>query len=292
MTNEAGLPEVTPDAIVADWIASHCACPGSLVELERAALSGHFNDAFLTSAPWTAFRQHVLALWKANDNVIIRGVPVVGDGTSGLLAALALSRHFKPYRGDKIVKYFRMSPWTRDLSHTLEEGHFHTDINTTPDPPVVTVIQCKSPDPGAPEYGEVRVARLHHLLHALEQSGESGTLDFLRDTDVTMVNETSPDDWTGRIVANGHIRFHPETLRAAQRRYGNLPADFEGHLQVIKEAALRVSIPIQLGAGDTLLVSNTRALHYRGACSVVYHSFPREFTTREVYILHLLDEPV
>jgi hypothetical protein len=292
MRNEAGLPEVTPDATVADWIASRCASPDSLVELERAALSGHFDDAFLTSAPWMAFRQHALALWKPNDYVIVRRVPVVGDGASGLLAALVLSRQFKPYRGDKIVKHFRMSPWTRHLSHTLEEGHFHTDINTTPDPPALTVIQCKQPDPGAPTYGEVRVARLHDLLRALEQSGESGTLDFLQHTDVTMVNDTSPDGWTGRIVADGHIRFHPETLRAAQRRYGNLPAGFEGHLQIIKEAALRVSTPIQLDAGDTLLVSNTRALHYRGACSVVYHSFPLDFTTREVYILHLLDEPV
>jgi hypothetical protein len=135
------------------------------------------------------------------------------------------------------------------------------------------------------------VARLPDLLHALRRSGEARTLTFLQETEVTMVNESSPGGWTGRIVAGGRIRFHPETLRAAQRRYGGLPSDLEERLHAIKAAALSISTPIHLGAGDTLLVSNTRALHYRSACSVLYHAFPRDFTSREVYVLHLLDEP-
>jgi hypothetical protein len=107
-----------------------------------------------------------------------------------------------------------------------------------------------------------------------------------------MVNDTSPGGWTGRIVAQGCIRFHPETLRAAQRRYGTNPLDFESHLQCIRDAALAVSQPIHLGAGEVLVVSNRRALHYRGSCSAVFHSFPRIFTSREVYVLHQRDEPL
>ncbi len=213
------------------------------------------------------------------------------EGASLLLLALVLGQRFKTYRGGKIVKHFRMSPWTTDLSHTLQEGHFHTDINTAPEPPKITVLQCRVPDPGEPQYGENRVVRLADLMRALRGANEVRALAFLLDTDVTMVNDSSPIAWTGRIVRDDVIRFHPETLRAAQRRYGNQASDLEDVLDVIKAAALSVSTPIHLGAGDALLVSNTRALHYRGACSVIYQSFPRDFTSREVYVLHLLDEP-
>ena len=291
MTPAAGLPELTVEPAVAAWIASRCTCPDALADLERAALAGQLDDDFFTSAPWRALRERALLLWKSHDHVILRGVPA-HDGSSALLLARLLCRQFKAYRGDKIVKHFRMSPWTTDLSHTLQEGHFHTDINTAPCPPVVTAIQCRLPDPGGPEYGEVRVARLPDLLRALHRTGQAGALAFLQETDATMVNESSPGGWTGRIVSEGSIRFHPETIRAAQRRYGDVAADFEVHLQAIKEAALAVSTPIQLEAGDTLLVSNRRALHYRGVCSVIYRSFPRDFITREVHVLHLLDEPV
>ncbi len=289
----ATVPEVIVAPAVADWIAGRSAGADVLVELERAALSGTVDDAFMASEPWTAFQQQAVAMWKVHDHLIIRGLSTAeNEGASLILVALVLSRRFKSYRGNKIVKHFRMSPWTTDLSHTLQEGHFHTDINTTSEPPLITAIQCRLSDPGAPTYGEVRVARLSDLLQALHQSGEARTLDFLQGTDVTMVNDSSPAAWTGRIVNKGLIRFHPETLRAAQRRYRNQTSDLENHLRIIKEASLSVSTPIQLGAGDTLLVSNTRALHYRGACSVTYQSFPLGFTSREIHVLHLLDEPV
>ncbi len=292
MRPASATPELIAEPEVAAWIAACCAGANALPDIERAALSGAIEDEFLTSEPWRNFQEHALALWRAHDHVIIRGAPAAGAGASLLYLALVLSPRFKAYRGDKVVKHFRLSPWTTELSHTLQEGHFHTDINTTAEPPVVTAIQCQVPDPGAPTYGEVRVARLSDLLQTLRSSGDARALEFLQETEVTMVNESSPGGWTGRIVTENHIRFHPETLRAAQRRYGNLPTDLEDNLRVIKAAALSISMPIQLGAGDALLVSNTRALHYRGTCSVTYHSFPRGFNSREVYVLHLLDEPV
>jgi len=291
MTLAEAIPELSVDPVVADWIAARCASADALVDLERAALSGAIEDGFMSSEPWKAFQTHALALWRAHDHLIIRGVTAADAGASLILLAVVLSRRFKAYRGSNVVKHFRMSPWTTELSHTLQEGHFHTDINTSTEPPRVTALQCRIPDPGAPTYGEVRVTRLPDLLHALRQANEVRTLEFLQETDVTMVNESSPGAWTGRIVNRDAIRFHPETLRAAQRRYGSLASDLEDHLRVIKAASLSVSTPIQLGAGDTLLVSNTRALHYRSACSVIYRSFPRDFIAREVYVLHLLDEP-
>jgi len=287
----AAVPELIAEPAIAAWIAERCAGADALVHLERAVLSGVVEDGFMASGVWRAFQENALALWRAHDHVIVRGAPVAAEGVSLILVALLTGRRFKVYRGNKVVKHFRMSPWTTDLSHTLQEGHFHTDLNTAPEPPRVTALQCRIPDPAAPAYGESRVTRLSDLLHALHLAGETPTLDFLQKADVTMVNESSPGGWRGRIVSDGQIRFHPETLRAAQRRHGSLANDLEDHLRVIKTAALSVSTPFQLGAGDILLVSNTRALHYRGECSVTYQSFPREFTSRQVYVLHLLDEP-
>lgn len=285
------VPELAVAPEIAAWIALRCPGAEGLAAIEQAALSGTLADGFLTSAVWRSFQQSALALWKDHDYIVVRGAPAVANGASLIYLALALGRRFKPYRGDKIVKHFRMSPWTTDLSHTLQEGHFHTDINTAAVPPLVTAIQCLLPDPGAPRFGESRVARLADLLQVLESRGATDTLAFLQDIDVAMVNESSPDGWTGRIVAGGRIRFHPETLRAAQRRHGDLPGNLEDHLQTVKDAALSISAPISLGVGDVVLVSNTRALHYRGACSVNYHSFPRGFHSREIYVLHLMDEP-
>jgi hypothetical protein len=80
-------------------------------------------------------------------------------------------------------------------------------------------------------------------------------------------------------------------LRAAEARGVLVRADLEGHLARIHEAALAVSTPIELGSGDALFVSNVRALHYRSACTVRYHEFPRRFDAREIHVLHLRDEP-
>jgi len=292
MTLQSTVPELSISPEVLAWLRSCCERPDALVQFEKTALEGSFDDPFLASEAWRRFTEHVHELWKMHDHAVIRGVPEIGDGASLLLVSSCLSRRFKPYRKDRVVKHFRMSPWTTELSHTLQAGHFHTDINTAPTPPVLTGIQCRVPDPGCPRYGELRVARLSELLVALRQQGTASTLEFLERSDVTMVNETSPGGWTGRIVEGGRIRFHPETLRAGQRRYGSNPPDFEEHLRVIHEAALAVSVPIQLAAGEVLLVSNTRALHYRGECSVVFQTFPRHFASREVYVLHLLDEPL
>lgn len=117
------------------------------------------------------------------------------------------------------------------------------------------------------------------------------TLRWIRDIRLTMVSDTQPGAWYGSIVDGDAIRFHPQTLRAGQRRYGSNPPDMEDQLSIIKATALEVSVPIHLDAGDALFVSNRRALHYRGACTVRFRSFPRDYESRSVFVLHLMDEP-
>jgi hypothetical protein len=210
---------------------------------------------------------------------------------TALLLARAFFPALKSYRGSRIVKHFKMSPWTTALSHTLADGSFHTDLNTAERPPTATVMQCLEPDPNAPHHGQLRVVRLVDLLDALADRGATRALQLLKDDRVAMVSDTSSDCWSGRITDGGEIRFHPETLRAGQRRYGNNPRDLEDCLSAIHETALSISIPIVLSPGDLLIVSNCRALHHRGACTVRFRAFPRDFDSRAVAVLHALGEP-
>lgn len=286
------LPEVTASTAVAEVVREACDSPDALPELEgEARRTGKVPASFAASEAWRSFADSVLAVWSARDHVIIRGLPAMGDGASLLLAALALEGRFKTYRGGKMVKTFRMSPWTKDLSHTLREGEFHTDLNTDSEPPAVTGIQCLDPDPGAPRYGINRVARTVDLLSYQDPCGTDQLLRFLCESRVTMVNDRSDSVWSGTIVEGERIRFHPETLRAASQRLQQDDSETEARLLALHHAALAVSDPFWLDAGDVLLVSNHRALHYRGECSVVFINYPLEFLSRSIHVLHKVDEP-
>lgn len=291
MTPQVASVELDVPSWLASEIGAHSAVPEALLQLEIALRNGVFTPTFTRESRWHDFRALVLAHWRAHDHVVLRGLPPGGEGASLLCAAAALHSPFRTYRQDKIVKHFRMSPWTTALSHTLQEGHFHTDLNTDAMPPRVTAIQCVEPDPAAPTHGQLRVARLANLLTLLEEMQAADALAFLTRREVTMVSDTSSRVWTGRIVCEHGIRFHPETLRAAERRAGRDGSQFQSVLDIVKQAALAVSHPIDLTAGDVLLVSNVRALHYRSACTVRFVRYPSEFVSRRICVAHLTEEP-
>ncbi|POZ49977.1 hypothetical protein [Methylovulum psychrotolerans] len=258
--------------------------------LEQYFLDPASSQLDFTFEPeWHDFVDQVSNAWKTNHHMVVRNMPT-DNGASTLLAALSLPARFKPYRDQKIVKHFKMSPWTEELSQTIKEGHFHTDLNTAPIPPAATVIHCIKSDPD-PKMGVSRVALLSDLINHLEKVGATETLTFLTETQVDMVDERKQSAWSGLIVESDAIRFHPETLRAAARRLNSLPEDLEAYLAQIHESALAVSEPIHLAPGDAIFVSNKRALHYRGACTAQFTMFPHEFQTREIYVLHLQEEP-
>lgn len=285
------LPEIIAAPEVTEILRQACQPPDALPDLERQAAAGEALAPFAAQESWRSFADAVRETWRARDHVIVRGLPALAEGASLLLASLALAGGFKTYRGGKIVKTFRMSPWTTDLSHTIREGSFHTDLNTDPQPPAVTAIQCLTPDPGAPRFGTNRVALARDLLAHLEAQGREDILRFLRTAPVTMVNDRSLDSWTGPIIEEDRIRFHPETIRAAAQRLQTQDPETETCLSALHEAALAVSVPFWLEAGDILFVSNHRALHYRGECSVTFLNFPLEFQSRAIHVLHKLSEP-
>lgn len=262
----------------------------TLDALEKGLLEQPFYKLSLQQdSEWLEFVEQISQIWAEKGYLIVRGIPI-DDGASTILAACALNSGFKPYRGNKIVKHFKMSPWTTGLSHTLKEGFFHTDINTAPEPPAATVIHCINPDPKE-GMGETRIVPLKDLLTKLKNNNKHDTLRFMKSTQVDMVDEHKHGSWFGTIVENKNIRFHPETLRAAAKRLGTLPDDLENHLACIHENALEVSSPIHLDSGDAVFVSNHRALHYRGVCTAKFIDFPHKYEARQIYVLHLQDEP-
>jgi len=287
------VPELKLSATVGEALRA-LAAREPLESLESRALDSTRRRTLageLASADWHDFVFELGRLWRNRDHVVVRGVPVEGDGATTLLLALAFDAAFKPYRGDKIVKHFKMSPWTTELSQTLREGHFHTDLSTAVEPPCVTLIHCRKPDP-TPGRGVVRVAPIRGLLAELRRRGAGEALRFMLSDTVEMVDERAQGSWSGIISSESSVRFHPETLRAAERRGARFVDALERQLEVIRDAALAASEPIELGPGDALFVSNVRALHYRGACTVQYLEFPRRFETREIHVLHLRDEPI
>jgi alpha-ketoglutarate-dependent taurine dioxygenase len=282
-------PELELPPAQANTLASLRAEMGDLEIIEADVLGARTVRKRLES-DLEAFREEALSLWNCHDHFVLRRVPVAEDGATGLLIASALFHALRPYRAGRLVKSFHMTPWTTSLSHTLAEGSFHTDLNTAEQPPAATLMQCVHPDPDAPTYGQLRVARFRDVLDALLRSDRGNALRLLTEDEVVMVNDASPVHWSGRIHDGKTVRFHPETLRAGQRRLGGSSSELDDTLRVIHDAALSVSCPIDLGPGDILFVSNRRALHQRGACTVRFRSFPRDFESRSVAVMHAMDD--
>lgn len=284
------VPEIFLSKQEAQVVDATVTAYGSLSALETAALI-QTEEFGPIREQLKGVRERVVSQWGVRDHVVVRNVPSSADGTTGLLLAAVCFELLKPYRHRQVVKHFRMSPWTTALSHTLATGFFHTDINTSPVPPAATIMQCLERDPGAPAFGQLRVARLADILRELKFRSRLDVLRFLTTDRVEMVNETSPNGWTGIMVENETVRFHPESLQAAQKKNGTNPKNLAVYLQGIHEAALAVSAPIDLAPGELLFVSNIRAMHQRGACTVRFREYPRDFDARRVSVMHALAEP-
>ena len=288
---DCGATFLTAPPRVVAAAAEACAVRDAVSYLEEMVLTEQIETLplFLTEY-WLRFRTEVRQLFDKHDYVAIHGFPSEQDGAALLLAALTIGESMRIYRDGKVSKHFTVSPWTTELSHTTRAGEFHTDLNTEPCPPAITAIQCLEPDPGSPQYGITRVARLTHLLDFVRLDDNKSTQRFLREGTVTMLNDRSSSSRTGRIVEAGIIRYHPETIRAARRRSTDSLKDLEQGIAGVERAAMSVSRPFALGRGDILLISNHRTLHCRGECSVVFKDFPMHFNSRRVSVLHAVRE--
>lgn len=286
------LPEIEVDRELKAAVDRLAASFGSIDEAETLALQSDVAAPLHAEASWLMFCRVVTSLMNQRGYVVVRGLEA-DDGRSLLILATVFGGSFDTYRPGKIVKRFRMSPWTTELSHTTRAGDFHTDGNVSAHPPLGTAMQCEREDPGAPAYAEQRVAFLPDLLARLRNgdASDAAALRFLTEEEIAMTHERASAVWRGRLVQNGSIRYHPHTLRAADARLHTGRPDLESIIATIHRAALEASIPFHTAPGDTVLVSNRTALHYRGACSVRFIRFPAEFESRSLYVLHV-KEPV
>jgi hypothetical protein len=283
------LPETALDASLKREIDTVARSFTSVEDAEIAALTTDIAGPLRKDQRWITFCSFVISTIRRCGYVVVRGLDA-DEGRSLLVISASLGAAFDHYGPQRIVKYFRMSPWTNELSHTIRRGDFHTDGNVSAAPPVATAMQCENEDPGAPEYAEQRVAYLPHLLERLRSSGDcedTEALVFLTETEAAMAHERSADLWRGRLVQNGAIRYHPQSLRVASKRLNEQSPKLESLIATIHRAATDVSVPFQTRPGDTVLVSNRTALHYRGACSVQFIRFPTEFESRSLFVLHL-----
>lgn len=257
-------------------------------DAESVALFSDIAAPLQTFEPWIEFREMVENSITVSGYVVVRGLEA-DEGRSLLIVSRALGPAFEAYRPGRVVKRFRMSPWTDELSHTMRRGDFHTDGNVSSSPPLATAIQCEVEDPGAPRYAEQRVAHLPALLGRLAAGDldDATALEFLTRTDAVLAHERSQTVWRGPLVERETIRYHPHSLRVGALRTGLDSAKVETVIAAVHRAALDVSVPFHTRPGDTVLVSNRTALHYRGECSVRFTRFPTEFEARSVFVLHL-----
>jgi hypothetical protein len=286
------LPEIEVGRGLKAAVDRLAASFGSIDEAETLALQSEIAAPLRADSAWLMFCDAVTSFIDRCGYVVVRGLEP-DDGRSLLILGTVFRGSFDTYKPGKIVKRFRMSPWTTELSHTTRAGDFHTDGNVSPNPPLGTAMQCEREDPGAPEYAEQRVAFLPDLLARLRSGDESDAtaLRFLTEEEIAMTHERASAVWRGRLVQNGNIRYHPHTLRTADARLNVGRPDLDTIIATIHRAARDASLPFHTAPGDTVLVSNRTALHYRGACSVRFIRFPAEFESRSLYVLHV-KEPV
>ena len=282
------LPESRIEASLKRAIDSRARHFASVRDAERAALSGALADGLDRHHGWSALCDTVNATVRRHGFVVIRGLEA-DEGRSVLIVGSTLGADFDTYGPRHVVKRFRMSPWTTELSHTSRAGEFHTDGNVSDVPPLATVMQCEREDPGAPLFAEQRVAHLPDLLERLRSGDrdDNDALALLTDADLHMAHERSSRMWRGRLVQHGTIRYHPQSLRVAAKRLNESSSELDSAIAAIARAARDVSLPFHTGIGDTVLIWNRTALHYRGECSVRFTEFPAQYESRSVLVLHL-----
>jgi len=283
------LPELEVDRRLKAAVERLAAGFATVDEAEMLALQSNIAAPLRSDPQWLKFCDAVTSSIDGRGYAVVRGLEA-DEGRSLLIVGTVFGGSFDTYTAGKIVKRFRMSPWTTELSHTTRAGDFHTDGNVSAIPPVGTAMQCEHEDPGAPGgYAEQRVVFLPDLLVRLRNgdAADLAALRFLTENEVAMTHERSATVWRGRLVRNGTVRYHPHSLRVADARLGVGWPDLESIISTIHRAAIDASIPFHTASGDTVLVSNRRALHYRGACSVRFNRFPGDFDARSLYVLHV-----
>jgi hypothetical protein len=140
------LPETTIDRSLKRQIDALASTFESIEDAETGALTSDIVAPLRGDQRWTVFCDLVNSTIRNCGYIVVRGLEA-DEGRSLLIVSTAFRAAFDTYGERRIVKRFRMSPWTAELSHTIRAGDFHTDSNVSPFPPVGTAMQCEHEDP-------------------------------------------------------------------------------------------------------------------------------------------------
>ena len=239
---DLSLPEITIGEALSRAIRSIAGEYPSIEAAEAAALRQKVSESLDLNQEWSSFRDLVRLSIRDHGYIVVRGLEP-DEGVSLLVVSIAFGAEFETYGQGRIVKRFRMSPWTSELSHTARAGDFHTDGNVSERPPIGTAIQCEREDPGAPEYGVQRVVHLPRLLTQLK-TGSKADMDafsFLTESVAVMAHERSSRLWQGILVAGNSIRYHPHKSSNSRpaTRWCGFPARRD-HLQYSPSGSQRI----------------------------------------------------
>src|ERR1700681_2809151 len=122
--NVQSIPDTTIDLSLEREIDGLAAAFASVEDAEVAALSEDIGAPLRGDWRWITFCEFVTTTIHRCGYIVVRGLEA-DEGRSLLIVSTALGTAFDTYGPRRIVKRFRMSPWTNELSHTTRAGDFH-----------------------------------------------------------------------------------------------------------------------------------------------------------------------
>ena len=217
---------------------------------------------------------------KNNKYLIVRNFGTKLSALVGLVNFLSGGKFFYiPNLKKAFVAKFKMRP-TDELSHTLDDGYFHTDYSLHPKTNDFITLQIVKADPKYPFYSRNSIILVEQLI------------DFLNKYDQNLLNILStvkfPFDNGKRVVyqeildiENKTIKYHSKLIQdrlLSDKKYSK-------YLESIKKFDVicnSLSIDFALDKGDLAILSNKKLLHKRGVASVKYDENLDSFVGREV----------
>lgn len=216
------------------------------------------------------------SLLHQNGYVHLRGLELMPD----VRGILALGERL----GEVFADLHQQSTIVVEASPTVGSGlqgnqtealFLHTDFAMLDQPPAVSMIHCRQPDPMGCKFGQNGVSVAQHIVSSLFgsellESFFTVPLPFGGRTpsgeDVILYSPVLIKAERGVLTG---VRFHPSRIHYGFRLLGREASCKETEvLRLFLQAAKQVRIDLALEPGDVLLVNNRTALHDRTRCSL------------------------
>lgn len=216
------------------------------------------------------------SLLRQNGYVHLRGLELMPDVRGVLALGERLGEIFADLKQQATIVVEASPTIGSGLQGNQTESLFlHTDFAMLEQPPIVSIIHCREPDPMGSEFGQNGISVAQHIVSKLFgsemlESFFNVPLPFGGRTPLgediilhsPVLTKADPGVLTG-------VRFHPSRIHQGFRLLGRDASREETEvLRLFLEAARQVRIDLALEPGDVLLVNNRTALHDRTRCSL------------------------